>query len=294
MEYKAFKCPSCEGDLVVSPDGNWGNCEYCGTKIRIKKDKAYGNSIDEKMQAAITYLTKLDNPDEAQRIFSEITRVAPGDYRCWLGLAICNCVFYKKMAAKRGSDGFRLATLAEYNEIAKRNFENALRVAPDDKKDRLTSVYEEYCTKALSSVEEEKVLLDDMRQISDNIENISTDMSRYEKQATAGYALNKVSLGFWLVDAAAVILAIAFIANEIGSAVLVPIGVFVIVSAIIAAKISITIFRARNNYASSKAIVEIRMTQLEDLNERVCCLYDQWTNNEVIDKTVALVSLMQE
>ncbi len=98
------KCGNCGGTIQMNEGMKSGVCPFCGTpyvaedvvnnyyttntynigSAEIKLED--GSSIRERYETAEFYLTKLKQYDRAEKVFLELTDVAPNDYRCWWGL----------------------------------------------------------------------------------------------------------------------------------------------------------------------------------------------------------------
>ena len=92
MVLEAAKCPNCDGNVELDPKNTFMTCKYCGSNIFVKdaidaykeeQKKEYRLKIaDECLEKGIT--------EDAEKIYKEISKEFPNDYRGWWGIIRSN------------------------------------------------------------------------------------------------------------------------------------------------------------------------------------------------------------
>lgn len=92
MVLEAAKCPNCDGNVELDPKNTFMTCKYCGSNIFVKdaidaykeeQKKEYRLKIaDECLEKGIV--------DDAEKIYKEISKEFPNDYRGWWGIIRSN------------------------------------------------------------------------------------------------------------------------------------------------------------------------------------------------------------
>ena len=100
------KCPECGGNVVVDSGKDAWICDFCKTpfivETAINNYNTYNQntynienaeihvtekSDEEHLNSAEIFLTKIGNKNEARRIFEEVSKRSPQNYKSWWGLA---------------------------------------------------------------------------------------------------------------------------------------------------------------------------------------------------------------
>lgn len=90
MPLVSKRCPECGGELTVDEKKKEAVCQYCGTSFMISNPEVYvhnGQSMEEKLNSAETFLTIHQDFEKAYAIFKQIANEYPNDYRGWWGMA---------------------------------------------------------------------------------------------------------------------------------------------------------------------------------------------------------------
>lgn len=90
MPLVSKRCPECGGELMVDEKKKEAVCQYCGTSFMISNPEVYvhnGQSMEEKLNSAETFLTVHQDFEKAYAIFKQIANEFPNDYRGWWGMA---------------------------------------------------------------------------------------------------------------------------------------------------------------------------------------------------------------
>ena len=110
MPLVTAKCPNCGGDIKIDSESRAGICEFCknpfvaedainnyntynqnsyniaNAEVHIHDEK----SIEQMLEAAEIFFTKHHDIPEATRLFTEVSKEAPGNYQAWWGLVRIN------------------------------------------------------------------------------------------------------------------------------------------------------------------------------------------------------------
>lgn len=90
MPLVSKRCPECGGELMVDEKKKEAVCQYCGTSFMISNPEVHvhnGQSMEEKLNSAETFLTVHQDFEKAYAIFKQIANEFPNDYRGWWGMA---------------------------------------------------------------------------------------------------------------------------------------------------------------------------------------------------------------
>lgn len=145
-------CKNCGASIKFDDKLEKGVCEYCGTPF-VKEDIVINNhyhnnfenatvilndssSIENKLENAEVYLTRLNNYEQAKEIYKFVTINKAGDYRGWWGMV--------RVLSKQFT--FIECTQAEYDNITA-YYKNAVAVATDAQKATLKSEWIPYSKK---------------------------------------------------------------------------------------------------------------------------------------------------
>lgn len=101
MKLESAKCPNCGATLQLDPGASTAVCDFCHSTFSVKDALAYnGESKKEyRLKMADDCLEK-GVIDEAVKIYSEISKEFPNDYRGWFGIIKCcpvTCDFQHEM-----------------------------------------------------------------------------------------------------------------------------------------------------------------------------------------------------
>lgn len=107
MGLKAMICPQCNGSIAVDEDKQTLKCEYCGTPFLTEDVINYNinktiididhidnlivhdsKSVENQLESARASLFKLQDYKKSFEAFKNISEIAAGDYRGWLGMSI--------------------------------------------------------------------------------------------------------------------------------------------------------------------------------------------------------------
>ncbi len=90
MKLESAKCPNCGATLQLDPGASTAVCDFCHSTFSVKDALAYnGESKKEyRLKMADDCLEK-GVIDEAVKIYSEISKEFPNDYRGWFGIIKC-------------------------------------------------------------------------------------------------------------------------------------------------------------------------------------------------------------
>ncbi len=147
-------CKNCGGTIRFDDSLSSGICEYCKTKF-VKEDIIVhnhfhdstvifneGTYIEEKLESAEAYLTKLYDYEKARKLFDFVTENNAGDYRGWWGIV--------RVLTKQFT--FIDCTEAEYEKI-KIYYQKATSVAQKDQKKHIESIWTPYSQKVEQYIE---------------------------------------------------------------------------------------------------------------------------------------------
>ncbi len=158
MSIIQLKCKNCGGDIEFDDSNNYGICQYCGTTFKKEEAQTVNNyynnvsnttviyndetSIEAKLKNAETFLTTVNQKDEAMEIYEYVTKNKPDDYRGWWGLV------------RVLSEDFSYTALSE-NEfsVLEKYAGTALKVADESQKNEIAPVWEEYSGKVKQYIE---------------------------------------------------------------------------------------------------------------------------------------------
>lgn len=134
MSFVSTKCSQCGGDLIVDAGKKTAVCPYCGTSFMISNPEVHihnGQSKEEKLRNAETFLTVHQDFKKAYTIFEQIANEFPDDYRGWWGMV-------------RASTGKFQCTdydLVQQNESIVKHAKN---VASEEMKTQINATWQEY------------------------------------------------------------------------------------------------------------------------------------------------------
>ncbi len=161
MPLIAGTCKNCGASIKFDDKLEKGVCEYCGTPF-VKEDVVINNhyhnnfenatvilndssSIENKLENAEVYLTKLNNYEQAKKLYQFVTINKAGDYRGWWGMV--------RVLSKQFT--FIECTQTEYDNIAS-YYKNAVAVATDAQKAMLKSEWIPYSKKVENFIEKQR------------------------------------------------------------------------------------------------------------------------------------------
>ena len=158
------KCPNCGGDIKIDSESRAGICEFCknpfvaedainnyntynqnsyniaNAEVHIHDEK----SIEQKLEAAEIFFTKHHDIQEATRLFTEVSKEAPGNYQAWWGLVRLNTNDFQDKIIKTSE-------LEEAYMYAQR----ACAVAPVEQLNSLRNKWNDYIESANQTIRNE-------------------------------------------------------------------------------------------------------------------------------------------
>ena len=92
MILEAAKCPNCDANIELDPKKTFFVCNYCGANISVKNAiTAYQEEQKKEYRLKIAEeCLEKEITEDAVKIYKEITKEFPNDYRGWWGIIRCN------------------------------------------------------------------------------------------------------------------------------------------------------------------------------------------------------------
>ncbi|MGN1304758.1 MAG: hypothetical protein ACI4YB_06950 [Oscillospiraceae bacterium] len=177
-------CTQCGSKLEVDPGKEAAICPYCKTPFITQKainhysttnvtniDRFHAevvnmtddSSRDNRVKAGETFIS-LNDYVSAEKIFGELTKDCPYDYRGWWGLIRVYSVDFSDMTI----DGEILSRIAQF-------YQNAIAVASIDEQKAIEPQYEAYYNSVREKLD--ALLLDTQTKIK----NLETEFNRYKR-----------------------------------------------------------------------------------------------------------------
>lgn len=140
MPLVSKRCPECGGELTVDEKKKEAVCQYCGTSFMISNPEVHvhnGQSMEEKLNSAETFLTVHQDFEKAYTIFEQIANEFPNDYRGWWGMA--------RAATHEFQD-------VDHHGKSESNVRHAQNVAPEAVRIEVNETWQEYqrCCKEMA------------------------------------------------------------------------------------------------------------------------------------------------
>lgn len=132
MPLVSKRCPECGGELMVDEKKKEAVCQYCGTSFMISNPEVHvhnGQSMEEKLNSAETFLTVHQDFEKAYAIFKQIANEYPNDYRGWWGMA--------RAATYEFQD-------VDHHGESESNVRHAQNVAPEAVRIEINETWQEY------------------------------------------------------------------------------------------------------------------------------------------------------
>lgn len=132
MPLVSKRCPECGGELTVDEKKKEAVCQYCGTSFMISNPEVHvhnGQSMEEKLNNAETFLTVHQDFEKAYTIFEQIANEFPNDYRGWWGMA--------RAATHEFQD-------VDHHGKSESNVRHAQNVAPEAVRIEINETWQEY------------------------------------------------------------------------------------------------------------------------------------------------------
>lgn len=177
-------CTQCGSKLEVDPGKEAAICPYCKTPFITQKainhysttnvtniDRFHAevvnmtddSSRDNRVKAGETFIS-LNDYYSAAKIFGDLTKDCPYDYRGWWGLIRVYSVDFSDMTI----DGEKLSSIAQF-------YQNAIAVASIDEQKAIEPQYEAYYNSVREKLD--ALLLDTQTKIK----NLETEFNRYKR-----------------------------------------------------------------------------------------------------------------
>ena len=177
-------CTQCGSKLEVDPSREAAVCPYCKTPFITQKainhysttnvtniDRFHAevvnmtddSSRDNRVKAGETFIS-LNDYYSAAKIFGDLTKDCPYDYRGWWGLIRVYSVDFSDMTI----DGEKLSSIAQF-------YQNAIAVASIDEQKAIEPQYEAYYNSVREKLD--ALLLDTQTKIK----NLETEFNRYKR-----------------------------------------------------------------------------------------------------------------
>ena len=177
-------CTQCGSKLEVDPSREAAVCPYCKTPFITQKainhysttnvtniDRFHAevvnmtddSSRDNRVKAGETFIS-LNDYVSAEKIFGDLTKDCPYDYRGWWGLIRVYSVDFSDMTI----DGEKLSSIAQF-------YQNAIAVASIDEQKAIEPQYEAYYNSVREKLD--ALLLDTQTKIK----NLETEFNRYKR-----------------------------------------------------------------------------------------------------------------
>lgn len=220
------KCNNCGGIIKFDSNSKTGSCPYCNTPYLaediINNYNTYNsynishaniqmvneNTVEKKLNNAELYLTKIKNFEKARQCFEEVTEEAPDNYLGWWGLVRTYTMSFT--ATKLGTE---MMSLLEYYA------NNALVVAPENKKSSLQDTWQKYHDNSLQYsndlIKQKEELDAQMQNICKEQESLSKTIESKNKVYNFFSTCKSVS-GFILFSIIAAIVCFIFHFSTVG------------------------------------------------------------------------------
>ena len=177
-------CTQCGSKLEVDPSREAAVCPYCKTPFITQKainhynttnvtnigsvhaevlNVTDDNSRDNRVKSGETFI-RLNDYVSAEKIFGDLTKDCPYDYRGWWGLIRVYSVDFSDMTI----DGEKLSSIAQL-------YQKAIAVASIDEKKAIEPQYEAYYNSVREKLD--ALLLDTQTKIK----NLETEFNRYKR-----------------------------------------------------------------------------------------------------------------
>lgn len=177
-------CTQCGSKLEVDPSKEAAVCPYCKTPFITQKainhynttnvtnigslhaevlNVTDDNSRDNRVKSGETFI-RLNDYVSAEKIFGDLTKDCPYDYRGWWGLIRVYSVDFSDMTI----DGEKLSSIAQL-------YQKAIAVASIDEKKAIEPQYEAYYNSVREKLD--ALLLDTQTKIK----NLETEFNRYKR-----------------------------------------------------------------------------------------------------------------
>ena len=238
-------CTQCGSQLEIESSQEAAVCPYCNTPFVVEKainnynttnvtniEKLHANvvnvstdnSLDNRLRSGDTYI-KFGEYEQAEGVFGKITEEYPYDYRGWWGL----------IRAKTDDISNIDVSKKVYNFVCE-CYKKVDLLAPKDKKEQLSSEFEDYSNKTYERIEqlntslnkhmddlnreEEKTIQKIYSQYEENVSKLERDIFKVEKEIKRLCRVrNIIWLIIWLIDIVLIIMG-TLVANNILDAIL--------------------------------------------------------------------------
>lgn len=207
MPIVAAICSQCGAELQIDNTREKAFCPYCGTPFVIERpggdpEKAL---VETLLHNAEVQLTQLHQPGKARELFAQVTEKAPDDYRGWWGLV--------RIDTKEFSDTGCSSSLFQ---TISRNADNALRMASDNERSSLLSVWNRYIQALQRAKEAEKASLASginaararETQLQQQIDDINRRIQENQKKVRQLASFPLTSVAPWVVILIVVLIAV--------------------------------------------------------------------------------------
>lgn len=170
------KCPNCGGNINIDSESRAGICEFCknpfvaedainnyntynqnnyniaNAEVHIHDEK----SIEQKLDAAEIFFSKHHDLTEARRLFIEVSKEAPGNYKAWWGLARIDTDDFHNMSIElqQQQDAYvcakRAYAVADSETLMqiKNEWNSYVRLANQEMRDK-----SDYCKKEIENID---------------------------------------------------------------------------------------------------------------------------------------------
>lgn len=91
MSLKAIRCPNCGGDIEVSQDKDFANCDYCGGIISVRDSiKIVTNTNTGNLHELARNALQVGNFGESYDFFNKVLEIDINNLEAWIGKLITN------------------------------------------------------------------------------------------------------------------------------------------------------------------------------------------------------------
>ena len=180
MSLVSAKSPECGGNINVDSESRAGVCEFCKQPFviedAINNYNTYNQNTynienaeihinetndEQRLESAEIFLTKLGNKEEAKKIFSEVSKTSPGNYKSWWGLA------------RIDTDEFSFdERKLDYYKDVKKYVENAISVAGPDEAKKLKDKWHTFKLEIIEYKKKIKYKLDDLQRKNTELNHV--------------------------------------------------------------------------------------------------------------------------
>ena len=265
------KCTNCGAPLQVDNTHEAAVCQYCGSAFIVEKaiqnfNISFTNNItaqnviiagkgemekERLLQNAKTQLGFNDTAS-ARSTYQQVTNDYPDDYRGWYGMAcILSTNFNNTVVNER--------TFAEIKDYMRK----ALKCVPNNKKNELNNIWNDYTIKYKESIKTNKESLDncfaELETINPRIEQAEQTISKNQKRI--------IKISYLKIIAAAGIfgiLSLALLKDTITDGI--ALGLVSIIICVAIAAIIIAIFKINNN--KRKQLIDDASKESQELSKR--------------------------